>query len=164
MKIGTNNSLFGLTTASALDEKHRECEQLKCSLHLAENLAQKWKANFFENNETIERLQQLLNASEAENLEIKAKLNTRNIKIECLIQDLAESKIWAKTLEGTNREQAEKLGKQVDAINNALNESAQTSLLYNQATVDIAALKLANKRYQEAVKIAADNFILSITN
>ena len=151
--------LFGLTTVAALTKAQRECEQLKCSLHLAK----KWEKDFYENNEIIERLQQLLNASEAENLAIEAKLNDRDIKIEELTHDLAESKIWAKTLEDTNKEQAERLGKQVAATNKAIEDHAATSLLYNQATVDIASLKLANKRYQEAVKIAADNFILTIT-
>lgn len=137
--------LFGLTTVAALT--------------VAQNEAKKWKADFFENNETIERLQQMLNAIQKENLELKTAIEKRDAKIETLTQELADCRTWVKTLEDTNKVQVEKLRKQVETINNALNESAQTGLILKQATVEIASLKLANSRY----KIAADNFLLEVT-
>ena len=137
------NTFFGLTTTSGLAKAQADRDH--------------WRRLFFETNEDIERFQ-------IENKALKKELDALKTKYQALGKDLADCKIWAAHLEVTNKDQAALLAKQVATINAALDESAKTSLIHNQATIDISSLKLANKQYREAVKIAADNFILLITN
>jgi ABC-type transporter Mla subunit MlaD len=126
--------LFGLTTASELTK----AQQL-----------------YFEANETIERFNQ-------ENKKLKKDLSTITVKLEALKQDLAESKTWAEQLIKSNKDQADLLGRQQATITKALDEASQAAMLRNEATIEISALKLENKRYRETVQIAIDNLALEI--
>jgi len=130
----TANTFFGLTTASEVS---------------------KWRSLYFEANETIERFQQ-------NNNKLEVDLARLTAKHEALKQDFKEKEIWVEQLEKSNKEQAELIGKQQSAIAQALNEAAEIAQLRNEATVEIAALKLANQRYRETVQMAIDNLALEI--
>ncbi len=161
-------TIFGLTTASAL--------------HQALSQSTIWHQAYLEANETIERfnqetkalkkvaveskqkLEQVLNESAAtahqltvENEALDKSLQELTAKCEALKQELSEVKAWAKHLEETNKENAELIKNQQEAITQALNEASQTAMLRNEATVELAQYKLA-------VKIAADNFLIAINN
>ena len=136
------NTFFGLTTASGLAKAQADLDY--------------WKQMLFETNDAVERFQ-------IENKALKKELDALKPKHQDIKQELADCKTWATHLEGTNKDQAELIAHQVISANSALEESAQNSLLYNQAIIDIAMLKLANHRYLESVRIATDNFILLIT-
>jgi septal ring factor EnvC (AmiA/AmiB activator) len=173
--------LFGLTTVAALKAAQKDRD--------------KWKADFYENNETIERcisrnnaldetikqldkdkaeletklkaslttnteLEQSLQHLTAENNAIAAKLEAIAAKVEALTQELKDCKSWAEQLQQTNREQADKLGKQVETISNAFEEAAKSSMLVNQATIELSLLKQKNNRYQTAI----NNLNLEVNN
>jgi hypothetical protein len=100
-----------------------------------------------EDNETIERFQQLNNGLDREVAELTAKN-------ESLKQDLKECKIWITQLEESNKQQADLLGKQQAAISKALDEANQAAMLRNEATIKLAQQKIA-------IRIAIDNFNLA---
>ena len=122
----TTNTLFGLTTASQLQAMTKDRDY--------------WKQMLTDTNDAIERFQ-------IENKQLKKQLESTQ-------KDLAESKAWAKHLEETNKEQTELIAKQQSAITQALDEAAQTAMLRNEITVQMAQQKLA-------IRIAIDNFNLA---
>jgi septal ring factor EnvC (AmiA/AmiB activator) len=173
--------LFGLTTVAALEAAQKQRDDWKLFYQEAsETIAQlaqsdkecsKDKAELQQKLETVEsayraslatnaELEQSLQHLTDENEAITVKLEATTTKIEELTQELKDCRTLVKTLEDANKEQADKLGKQIETIDKALEEAAQQGLLYNQATVEITQLKLVNNRN----KIAIDNFILEVTN
>jgi chromosome segregation ATPase len=142
------NSFFGLTLASELAKVEKDSKDYRGLVLKLEEAAK-------DDNETIERFQQLNNGLTRQVAELTAKL-------ESLKQDLKESKIWITQLEESNKTQADLLGEQQSAITKALDEASQAAMLRNEATIEITALKLENKRYRETVQMAIDNLALGI--
>lgn len=120
------NTMFGLTTAKDRDY---------------------WKNLLYETNDAIERFQ-------IENKALKKDLEKLTAKHEALKQDLKDKEAWVNHLEETNKEQAELIAKQINSINQALEESARNAMLYNEATVKLAQQKTA-------IRIAIENFNLA---